>query len=178
VATYLISGASGFIGTSLSRALAADGHRVVRLRRGRAAESEVSWDPEAGVIDRQGLARARPDVVINLAGEPIAQRWTSERKRRIRASRVTGTSALAAALASSPSRPAALVSGSAIGYYGAHRGDEILDESSAAGSDFLAETAMAWENATAPAAHAGIRVVLSRTGVVLGEGGGMLAKTR
>ena len=176
MATYLISGASGFIGTPLSRGLTADGHRVLRLTRRRAAESDVSWDPEAGVIDTQSLARVRPDIVINLAGAPIAQRWSGDRKRRIRDSRVNGTRALASALASLSQKPSALVSGSAIGFYGADRGDEVLDEARSAGSDYLAETARAWEDATAAASDAGIRVVTSRTGIVLGADGGALAK--
>ena len=176
MASYLISGASGFVGSRLAQALVADGHRVLRLKRGSAGGEDVPWDPEAGTIDRERLTRAQPDVVINLAGEPIAQRWSGDRKRRIRDSRVHGTRALASALASLSKKPSALVSGSAIGYYGADRGDEVLDESSSAGSDYLAETARAWEDATAAARDAGIRVVTPRTGIVLGADGGALAK--
>lgn len=176
MATYLISGATGFIGSALTRSLAADGHRVVRLARRDAAGEDVPWDPEAGSIDRERLARAKPDVVINLAGEPIAQRWSGDRKRRIRDSRVKGTTTIASALAALPSRPSVLVSGSAIGVYGVDRGDAVLDEQSAPGSDFLADTALAWEAATQPARDAGIRVATSRTGLVLGEDGGALAK--
>ncbi len=126
-------------------------------------------------MDREQIARVRPDAVVNLAGESLARRWTPERKRRIRDGRINGTSALAKALASLADKPAVFVGGSAIGYYGAHRGDELLDEDSAAGSDFLAATAREWESATAPAAAGGIRVVLSRTGLVLGAGGGVIA---
>ena len=176
MATYLVSGASGFIGSRLAHALAGDGHRVIRLTRGSGSGQDVPWNPEAGEIDRDALARARPDVVVNLAGEPIAQRWSGDRKRRIRDSRVNGTRALASALASLPAKPSTLVSGSAIGYYGAYRGDEALDEDSTPGTDYLAETARAWEDATVPAANAGIRVVTPRTGIVLGAGGGALAK--
>jgi uncharacterized protein len=176
VATYLVSGSTGFIGSRLVTSLLDDGHRVIRLTRRAKSDADVRWDAESGSIDHDALARAGADVVVNLAGEPIAQRWTSERKRRIRSSRVNGTSALAAALAALPKRPAVLVSGSAIGYYGAHRGDELLDEASAAGDDYLAETAGAWERATAPASDAGIRVAISRTGIVLGDHGGVLAK--
>jgi uncharacterized protein (TIGR01777 family) len=177
VANYLISGASGFIGARLAGSLAADGHRVFRLvRGGRPGEGDVPWDPGRGVVDVERLTRAQPDVVINLAGEPIAQRWSGDRKRRIRDSRVNGTRALAAAVASVSRRPSAFVSGSAIGYYGAHRGDEVLDEDSAPGTDYLARTACEWEAATAPAADAGIRVVTPRTGIVLGAHGGALAK--
>ena len=178
MSTVLISGASGFIGSRLVRELRRDGHRVVRLVRpsAAAADDEVHWTPDAGTIDRDALARARPDVVVNLAGEPIAQRWTRRTRERIRDSRVNGTSALAAALADLGTRPSVLVSGSAIGYYGAHRGDEVLDESSAAGSDFLARTAQEWEGATAAASVAGMRVVTLRTGIVLGRRGGALAR--
>ncbi len=181
MATYLLSGASGFIGSALSRSLAADGHRVVRLSRGLAApeagrQEVVGWDPEAGRLDRDHLARVAADAVINLAGEPIAQRWTKDRQRRIRESRIRGTTALAEALASLPEKPRAFVSGSAIGYYGANRGDEMLDESSLPGSDFLAQTAGDWELAAGAARTAGIRVTLARTGIVLGKGGGVLER--
>jgi len=174
VTTFLVSGASGFIGGALVPAIAADGHRVLRLGRG--ADADVRWDPERGEVDAAALARVAPDAVINLAGEPIAQRWTSGRKRRIRDTRVLGTRALAAALAQLPNRPRALVSGSAIGYYGADRGDELLAESSAPGDDFLARVSKDWEDAAAPAADAGIRVATLRTGIVCGRGGGALAK--
>ena len=177
MANYLISGATGFIGSALTRALEADGHRVVRLTRRTAGSPDVHWDPEAGKIDRpDALAAAKPDVVINLAGEPIAQRWTKGRMRRIRDSRVNGTTALARALAALPEKPRAFVSGSAIGYYGAQRGDEILDESSSAGRDYLAETAAEWERATAPATDARIRTAIVRTGIVLGRDGGALQR--
>ena len=114
--------------------------------------------------------------MVNLAGSTIAQRWSSSQKRSIRDSRVLGTRALAQALAALPEKPSAFISGSAIGYYGSHRGDELLDESSAAGSDFLAATAREWEDATRQAADAGIRVALVRTGIVLGIEGGALKK--
>ena len=177
MANYLISGASGFVGSHLTRTLEADGHRVIRLtRRSPAGSSDIRWDPESGSIDQAAVAAARPDVVINLAGEPIAQRWTGDRMRRIRDSRVKGTSALARAIAALPSKPRAFVSGSAIGYYGAQRGDEPLDENSEAGKDWLAEVAAEWERSAAPAADAGIRSALSRTGIVLGREGGALQR--
>jgi uncharacterized protein (TIGR01777 family) len=179
VSTILVSGATGFIGTRLTQALRTDGHRVVRLVRPQSRSpgtDTIFWAPEAGSIDHPALAKLQPDAVINLAGEPIARRWTSARMRRIRESRVKGTRTLAAAIASLPRRPAVLVSGSAIGYYGAHRGDEILDEGSSPGSDYLAEVAIDWERATVAAADAGIRVVILRTGVVLGEDGGALGR--
>jgi uncharacterized protein (TIGR01777 family) len=175
VATVLLSGASGFIGTLLASTLRADGHRVVALTRRPGADA-VAWDAERGEMDKAALARVAPDTVINLAGEPIAQRWTNDRMRRIRDSRVNGTRALATAIAALPNKPRAFVSGSAIGWYGAHRGDELLTEQSAAGKDWLAEVAGEWERATAPASDAGIRVAISRTGIVLGKDGGALQR--
>jgi uncharacterized protein len=113
---------------------------------------------------------------VNLAGEGIGERrWTDEQKRAIRESRVRGTSVLAAAIASRERKPRVFVSGSAIGYYG-DRGDEVLTEQSAPGDDFLAEVCVAWEAETRPAADAGIRTVLTRTGIVLDPGGGALAR--
>ena len=140
------------------------------------ASDAIAWDAESGSIDRAALDRLAPDAVIHLAGAPIAQRWTDSAKRRIRDSRVNGTTALAKALAALGRKPSVLVSGSAVGYYGAHRGDEILGEDSPAGEDFLARTARKWEDATTPAADAGIRVAISRTGIVLGKDGGVLGK--
>jgi uncharacterized protein len=176
VSTILLSGASGFIGSQLTKSFTRDGHRVVRLSRQGSGPDAVAWDPDARTIDRDALARARPDAVVNLAGEPIDQRWTEDRKRRIRDSRVNGTSMLAEAVAALVDKPHTLVSGSAMGYYGAHRGDELLDETSAPGADFLAQTAQAWERATEPAGAAGIRVVVSRTSLVLGRDGGALQR--
>jgi uncharacterized protein len=180
VATILLSGGSGFIGSQLNRELTSDGHRVVRLVRPESRSSSaietLAWNPANGMIDSAALARLRPDAVVNLAGAPIAQRWTAARKRSIRESRVNGTRLLAGAIADLPDRPSVLVSGSAIGYYGAHRGDEVLDEDSAPGSDFLADVAGEWERSTQAAQAAGVRVVTVRTGVVLGRNGGALAR--
>jgi uncharacterized protein len=180
VATILVSGASGFIGSALTRALRSDGHRVVALVRpqSRSARSEetVSWNPQTGSLDSVALERICPDGVVNLAGEPIAQRWTAARKTRIRESRVKGTRTLATALAALPVPPTVFVSGSAVGYYGAQRGDELLTEESAPGSDYLADVAREWESAAEPAGAAGIRLVTLRTGVVLGERGGALQR--
>jgi uncharacterized protein (TIGR01777 family) len=116
---------------------------------------------------------ANADAIVHLAGEPVAQRWTPEVKNKIRESRVGGTRRLVEALAKQKHRPAALVSSSAAGFYGS-RGDEILTESSAPGSDFLAEVCQQWENHAAAAESLGIRVARIRTGIVLGKGGGAL----
>jgi hypothetical protein len=162
------------IGSALVRSLVADGHSVRRLvRRAARASDEVTWNPERDEIDAKALSGI--DAVVNLAGEDIAQRWTRESMRRIRESRVRGTSLVAATMASLSPRPRVLVSGSAVGYYG-ERGDEVLDETSSAGNDFLASVCKEWEAATSPARDAGIRVAISRTGIVLDRRGGVLAK--
>jgi uncharacterized protein (TIGR01777 family) len=181
MSTVLISGASGFIGSHLVKSLKADGHRVVRLARKEsrptsATTETVTWEPVGGFVDREALAKSRPDAVVNLAGASIAQHWTEKRRRDIRDSRVLGTKALSQALASLAGKPQVMVSGSAMGFYGAHRGDEVLEESSASGSDFLAQTARDWEDATREAVDAGIRVVCSRTGLVVGRSGGVLQR--
>ncbi|MEX2180294.1 MAG: TIGR01777 family oxidoreductase [Gemmatimonadaceae bacterium] len=176
MATVLLGGSSGFIGSFLTRALERDGHRVVPLARGKRDTDTVRWDAEAGTIDTDALARLQPDIVINLAGEELAQRWTAARRRRIRDSRVNGTTALASALAILPVKPRVLVNASAMGYYGAHRGDELLDETTGPAGDFLSSVTQAWEHATHPASDAGIRVVMPRTSLVLGEDGGVLAR--
>ena len=154
-----ISGASGFIGQHLLKSLAEAGHSPHALSR---------HEPPA-----ESLLEA--DAIIHLAGEPVAQRWTAEAKRRIRESRVMGTRRLVEALAMLPRRPEALICASAIGYYGS-RGDEVLTESSAPGSGFLPEVCVAWEKEAQAAEAFGIRVVRVRTGVVLGAGGGALAR--
>src|ERR1019366_7397328 len=153
--TISISGASGFIGRHLLKSLATAGHSPRALSR--------------------HASPAESDVVIHLAGEPVAQRWTAEAKRRIRESRVVGTRNLVEALAALPRRPEALICASAIGYYGS-RGDEILTESSAPGSGFLPEVCVAWEREAQAAETLGIRVVRVRTGVVLDANGGALVR--
>jgi uncharacterized protein (TIGR01777 family) len=172
----LLTGSSGLIGSALAPALRAEGHRVTRLVRQmpRAAEDRIFWDPAAGILDAPSLEGF--DAVVHLAGENIAGgRWTATRKARIRDSRVQGTKLLADRLAQIKQPPAVFVSASAVGYYG-DRGDEVLTEESAPGSNFLAGLCREWEAATEPAAQGGIRVVLLRTGVVLSAKGGALAK--
>ena len=168
----LLTGSSGFIGTALTTALEASGHRVVGLRRGSGASGSRTWDPEAGAIDATALDGITG--VVHLAGEGIGEKkWSPEQKRRILESRTKGTDLLARTLAGRDEKPAVLVSASAIGYYG-NRGDEELTETSAAGDDFLADVCRQWEAATTPAADAGIRVVIIRTGIVLSPKGGVL----
>ncbi|HMA25977.1 MAG TPA: TIGR01777 family oxidoreductase [Gemmatimonadaceae bacterium] len=169
-----VSGSSGLIGSALAGALEARGHTIKRLVRRPARRSdEISWDPAREQLDARALEGV--DAVINLAGENLARRWTAGARDRIRSSRVNGTTMLARALAAMPTKPRVMLSASAVGIYG-NRGDEILDESSTLGSDFLASVCKDWEGATAPAADAGIRVVHLRTGVVLSRREGVLAK--
>jgi uncharacterized protein (TIGR01777 family) len=170
-----ISGASGLVGRPLSQRLRRAGHRVLRLvRRDPAGPDEMRFDPATGDLDADRLEGL--DALVHLAGASIAAgRWTAERRRRIRDSRVSGTTLLARALAGLTRGPRVLVSASAVGYYG-DRGEEILDEDAVAGAGFLAETCVAWEGATAPAEAAGLRVVKLRMGVVLAVDGGALAR--
>jgi hypothetical protein len=170
-----LSGASGLIGSALEASLRVDGHRVLRLRRGGITDGdEIGWDPHAGRIDAPALEGV--DAVVHLAGESIGEhRWTDEQKARIRDSRVRGTGALAAAIASREEKPRVFVSGSAIGYYG-NRGDDVCAEDAPPGEDFLAQVCRAWEAEAQPAVDAGVRTVFARTGIVLARHGGALAR--
>jgi uncharacterized protein (TIGR01777 family) len=175
-----VTGSSGLIGTALVAACRAAGDEVVRVVRaapGDAGSGAVAWDPPAGTVDAAGLEGL--DAVVHLAGAGIGDaRWTPERKRLIRESRLVSTDLLARTLASLERPPAVLVSASAVGWYGGRRGDEELDEDSPppVEPDFLAEVCRDWEAATGPAEAAGIRVVHLRTGIVLARQGGVLAR--
>ncbi len=169
-----ITGSTGLVGSALIEALQADGHSVRRVVRGEPRNSsDIRWDPSAGTIDPRGFTDV--DAVVHLAGESVAaHRWSSKVKQEIRDSRVRGTTLLCETLAGMVKKPSALVSASAIGYYG-DRGDEPLDETSPSGSGFLAGVCQEWEAATKPARDADIRVVNLRIGVVLSPKGGALA---
>jgi len=170
-----VTGSTGLIGAALVERLRRDGHHVVRLvRRAPSAADEVRWDPETRSVD--GAALDGMDAVVHLAGENVAGRWTDEKKRAIRGSRVESTRLLADALARRAHPPRVLVCASAVGFYGNRRGDELLHEGSSAGSDFLAGVVREWEEASGPATRAAIRVVNLRFGVVLSARGGALAK--
>jgi uncharacterized protein (TIGR01777 family) len=170
-----IAGASGLIGSALTRSLIADGHEVVRLvRRAPRGTDELRWDPDGQRMDAGGLAGCA--AVVNLAGAGVAsRRWTEAYKRKIRDSRVRGTATLAEAVASLDERPRVFVSGSAIGFYG-ETGDRVVDESAPPGEGFLPSVCVAWEGAAAPAQEAGVRTVFARTGLVVAREGGAWGK--
>jgi hypothetical protein len=153
-----ITGASGFVGRALTKHLRASGHSVMPI------SLRMQPPPEAF----EGC-----EAVVNLAGEPVAQRWTAAARERISQSRIQGTRSLVDALRRHP--PAVLVSASAVGYYGS-QGDDVLTEDSPPASDFLGQVAVAWEQEAHAAEQFGVRVVTPRIGVVLGDSGGALAK--
>ena len=171
-----ITGASGFVGRRLLHALA--GHSLIVSSRNPKTVLPPGvglsvWDPEAGLPVAEALASA--EVVVHLAGEPVAQRWTAPVKRRIRDSRIDGTRRLVQALSRLERPPAALVCASAIGYYGS-RGDEVLSEASGPGTGFLPEVCVAWEHEADGVIAFGMRVAKIRIGIVLDPGGGALAR--
>ena len=170
-----VTGASGLVGSALVPFLRAAGHDVLQLvRRPPAEANEARWDPEAGTIDASALEGS--DAVVHLAGDNIAAgRWTEAKKARLRSSRVGPTRLLAETLAGLKHRPRVLVSASAVGYYGS-RGDAWLAETEPPADDFLGRLSVAWEEAAAPAAAAGIRVVHPRIAIVLSPRGGALGK--
>jgi len=163
------------VGKALINSLTSDGHEIVRLVRGKpSGATEIEWHPNQEKIDTASLDGI--DAAVHLAGESIASgRWTDEKKRAIRDSRVKGTALLSDALARLSRPPSVFVSASAIGYYG-NRGDELLTEKSAPGDDFLANVCVEWENATIPTIEKGIRTVHARFGIILDAKEGALAK--
>lgn len=170
-----VTGSSGMIGTALISRAIRDGHETVRVVRSKSAgPGEIAWNPSEGSMaasDFEGV-----DAVVNLAGPGIGdKRWTTERKNLLLSARVEATSTLAKALASCANPPSVLVSASAVGYYGDRR-EEVLTEDSQSGGGFLAGVCRQWEDATKPASEAGIRVVHTRTGIVLDEDGGALQR--
>jgi uncharacterized protein len=170
----VVSGASGLIGTALVAHLRRAGHEVLPLVRRQPGAGEIGWDPRAATIDADALEGT--DAVVNLSGAGIGDhRWTDAYQRELLESRTSTTGLLARTIAGLARRPAVLLSGSAIGWYGP-RGDEALDETSAPGEGFLADVCRQWEAATAPAEAAGIRVAHLRTGIVLSAKGGALKK--
>ncbi|MCE9613531.1 MAG: TIGR01777 family oxidoreductase [Lentisphaerae bacterium] len=170
----LLTGASGFIGSALTRCLSLSGHTVFPLTRGGRQPGSAWWNPESGAID---LAPVCPlDAIVHLAGESIAAgRWTAERKAHIRSSRTLGTALIAQAAAALSPKPTVLISASAVGFYG-NAGDQPVTEDSPAGHGFLSDVCREWESAAEPARAAGMRVVHPRIGMVLSREGGALAR--
>ncbi len=179
-----VSGATGLIGSALMVALGERGSELTALSRDPGSATEplrgrgcdaaetVAWNPLAEACPAAALSGR--DAVVHLAGESVAQRWSETAKRAIRDSRVIGTRNLVAGLREADPRPRALISGSAVGYYGP-RGEEPLDEDAPPGEDFLAGVCVAWEREAEAARELGVRVVRVRTGIVLDRHGGALA---
>ena len=173
--TIAITGASGLIGSALTRHFEANGDRVLKFTRtGRSSTSTIAWNPANGTIDAAQLSGV--DVVIHMAGAGIGdKRWSNEYKKEILDSRVKGTSLLAQAIAETSDGPKVLLSGSAIGIYGESLTTEFTEQSPI-GHGFLADVCAQWEAATESASRAGIRVAHVRTGIVLSPAGGALGK--
>lgn len=171
----LVTGATGFVGRKLLERLE---QPVVLSRDAERAKRSLphgvcvyAWDSMREPAPAAAFAGV--DTVIHLAGDPVAEgRWNDEKRRRIRESRTIGTANLVRGIAASATKPATLVSASAIGYYGS-RGDETLDESASAGSDFLAQVCIEWEREAAAAEALGLRTAMARIGIVLGDGGAL-----
>ncbi len=169
----ILSGASGLVGSALLPSLEADGHEVVRLLRPprHPVAGEAVWDPAAGVLDPAIVSGA--DAVINLGGRSISHgRWNTKIKQDLRRSRLDSTRTIVEAIGAAEKPPALLINASAVGYYG-DRGDEVLDESSGPGCGFLPDLCRDWENAAASGGSGRTRVVLTRLGMVVADGGAL-----
>lgn len=175
-----VTGSSGFIGSALVEALRERGDEVIRFVRPESVAGRdrvIRWDPPRQLVDSRDLASVGGfDAVVNLAGAGLAdKRWSAARKDELQRSRLDATSLLVSTLRSMPNGTAMLASSSAIGVYGA-RGDELLDESSSAGLDFLARLCSSWEAAAAPLREWGSDVAALRTGIVMSDRGGALKR--
>jgi len=179
----VIAGGSGLLGRALTKRLVADGHTVTILSRadrdagsGPSSVRHVAWRPD-GTSGPWASSLDGADVVINLSGAGMAdKRWTAARRRLLESSRILSSQSLVAAVAGVAQKPRVFVQGTAVGYYGSSLEDRTLDESSPAGTDFLADLARRWEAAAAPVSAHGCRLVVARAGVVLDIEGGALPK--
>ena len=174
----LITGATGLIGRHLCKSLTVEGHTIIALSRTPEkvrdldATEILKWDPMSGPPSAEALSQT--DAIVHLAGEPVADhKWTDEQKKRIRDSRVISTRNIIEGIRLSSPMPSVLVSASAVGFYG-DRGDETLDETSAAGGGFLSEVCQEWEKEAA--SDLAVRTAIVRIGVVLSPEGGALKK--
>jgi uncharacterized protein (TIGR01777 family) len=170
----LITGASGLVGKELQKSFAAKGYEMLLASRSEPKDdNHIQWTIEEGFSEPEKLEGI--DVVVHLAGENVSGlRWTDEKKKAIRDSRVLGTRNVVDAISKLKKKPHTFIASSAIGFYG-ERGDEEVTESSAAGDNFLAGVCKEWEAESRRAEDAGIRTVLLRTGIVLSKDGGALA---
>jgi uncharacterized protein len=176
-----VTGATGFVGTQLVTRLVSEGHSVKVLTRSVEKARRVFAGDRFNTVEYVAYTPTESgdwqaaisgcDGVVNLAGEPISERWSAERKKRIVDSRKVGTEKLVEAIAKADPKPSVLVSGSAIGYYGTSETADFLETSEPAEQDFLSEVCQAWEAAANKAKEAGVRVAIVRTGIVLGNGG-------
>lgn len=171
----LISGGSGLVGKQITSLLEKKGYEVAWLSRSRQGRKSFIWDVEKGQIDPEAMEWA--DAVIHLAGAGVAEkRWTSERKKLILESRTQSTQLLYSAIEKAENKPSTFISASAVGYYGFDTGTTLVDESSPAGNDFLAEVVIAWENEAKKMESLDLRTVLLRIGIVLDKEGGALGE--
>ncbi len=175
-----ITGATGLVGSKLIPYFHSEGHQVVQITRQASLKGAstpfITWDPDAGKMDESRMEGM--DAVIHLAGTNVAGYWTPSYKQQILDSRVNGTRLLCATLAGLKRKPKVLLSASAVGYYGNHAPDVVLDEQSPKGRGFLSDVCEYWERETQIASKAGIRVVNMRFGVILSKDGGALGKMK
>jgi uncharacterized protein len=175
-----VAGGTGFVGSRLVQRLQEEGHQVLLLTRNLEKAKKqfpqaevVAYTPKASGPWQEAIAGC--DGVVNLAGEPIAERWTESSKVELKASRQLGTEKIVEAIANANAKPTVLVNASAIGFYGTSE-TEVFSETSPPGTDYLAEICQAWENAAQKVTELGVRLVIPRIGIVLGPEGGALAK--
>lgn len=172
----LITGASGLIGKALQKSFTEKGYEILTATRHKPENpNQIFWNIESGFRTEDLPRLESVDALVHLAGETITGRWSEDKKKKIRDSRVFGTRNLVETFSKLENKPKVFASASAIGFYG-DRADEILTESSAAGDTFLADVCREWETEARRAEDAGIRTVLLRTGIVLSKDGGALAQ--